>query len=317
MTGPDLADVFGEDLAEQVTSQIAEKRQERNRVSGEQMARICSEAVNENKFKDGEPQFKYTTENNVTHTVLLMQCPDPQNSTVWEYLDEPWDGAASLPMDYLGEWMRCTFPEKEDVKKIDSGQWYIIVGDIDEYEKDNGEIIESVYPVRGIASLEEAKEYAKAALEGEGFTTSSEDEEEEEPEEEEEEDSSDSVGLSKFASGGDDDEEDEEDEEESSGGGGLGGLLDEEKGNTEEEDDSEPVPYEDVAALVEELGDQEDAVWEVTEGDSRLERLVEVVSTKLELDNEDGVEEVILDVLESHRDDDEDEEEDSGSIFGS
>lgn len=339
MAENELEDVFGEDLASQVRQKTAERRQERNRLTDQQLAKIAVEAVNNNKFKGGDPMFQYTTENNVSHTVLLMQVPELNNGTVWEYLSEPWEGAASLPLDYLGEWMRCTFPEKNDLKKIDAGDWVMVVGEIDEYEKDNGEIVESVYPVRGILTLDEVKEYAQQALQDEGFSPSEEEEEpepepeqeeeaepekeeeespepteaepveESEPEEEPEEESSSDASSSK-PDWMDDDESSSDSS--SSSGSGLDGLM-EESGATEEEESEEeeqpPVPYDDIANLVEELGDQEPKVWEVTEGDDRLDRLVEVVTTKLDLDNEEATREVIIEVIEEHNGDDEEEEE--------
>jgi len=71
----ELSEVFGEDLASNVESKIAERREERNSVTDEQLRDICDLAVNEGKFEDGEPMFTFTTENNVTHNVLLMQVP--------------------------------------------------------------------------------------------------------------------------------------------------------------------------------------------------------------------------------------------------
>ena len=181
----ELEDVFGEEFAEDIKQQAAKRREERNRVTQEQMMKICSLAINEGKFdpEDGDPMFTYTTENGLTHQVLLMQVPDPQGSEVWEHLAEPWEGAARLPIEYLGEWYWCTFPDKEQLKKLDQGQYCIVVGSIEENQNDSGEVFKNVYPVRNVATLSEAKEYADKVLEGEGFEPT--DQETEESEEEE------------------------------------------------------------------------------------------------------------------------------------
>jgi len=303
----DLSEVFGEDVAKAVRQKTAERRQERNKITEEQMAKICATAVNENKFAEGEPQFQYTTDNNITHTVLLMSVPSLENGTVWEYLDEPWEGAASLPLDYIGDWMRCTFPDKNDLKKIDSGDDVIVIGEIDEYEKDNGEIIESVYPVRGIATLEEVKEYAAKAMSDDGFAAdeSDEDDGEEqfaEPEEDEEVVEDTDSTEEEDSSDGDDGSEVED--------ASNGGWLDADESDDDVEDnESDPVPYDDIANLVEQLGEGEPSVWEVSRDDDRMDKLVMVVSNKLDIDNDDAIVDVIVDVIEEHNNQSEDDED--------
>lgn len=329
----DLEDTFGADFAQNIKEKTAERREERNRVTDEQMAEICHLAVNENKFDDGDPQFTYKTDSGVTHNVLLMQLPAMENSSkeVWDFLDEPWDGAASIPFDYLGEWMRCTFPNEEQKKllqKVNKGDWAIVVGSIDTYEKDNGDVIESVQPVRGLATLDEAKEIASKMMEEEGFSTDSE-------EDEEEDDS-----PSQFASGDDEDEEEDEaeeeeeeedssssmfgssddDEEEESSDSGLSGLINNDE--EEEEEEEEPVPYEEVAGFIENLMEEQDEseepqIVDITRDMDHFDRLVEITASNLDLEgSEDGVADVIDDVLEQHRSDDDEEEEDEDDLTG-
>jgi len=337
----ELEDVFGEDFAKGIRERTAERRQERNRVTEEQMKKICSMAINDNKFdpSEGDPMFSFTTENGITHQILLVQVPDPQSGEVWEHLEEPWEGAARLPLEYLGEWYWSTFPEKRDVTELSQGDWAVVVGDIEENEGDDGQVYRNIYPVRGVATLPQAKSYAEEALEEGGFgapdeedadtgTDFSDSEEEsieeevtedaphaEEEDEEDDEDDSSSGGLS-FSSGDSD----------SSGGGGLGSMIDEGDDEEEEEEVSEeeeqPVPYEEIAETVEMLSDKQDddeepQVYEIEEGTASHERFTQLVCKRLGLDNEQATAEVIMDVIEEHRDDEEEEEEDDdiNSIF--
>lgn len=324
----ELSEVFGEDLAESVRNKRAQRQQERNEVSEKQMAAICAKAINDGMFHsdEGDPQFSYKTENGITHTVRLMQVPEPNNGTVWEYLQEPWEGAASLPFDYLGEWQRCTFTDKALLKKVDMGDWAIIVGRIDTYTRDDGSEAESML-VRGMATLSEAQEYAQKYLEDEGFDPgsgeaievpgdTSEDESEDEPSKEdlvedepepepEPEESEPEPEESEPEPEPEPEPEEDDDEE-------LGDFLNGDDEEDEEEEEVVNLPYDDIANLVEQLGDQEEAVWEVTKGDDRLKRLTEVVCNKLDLDDKSRVAEIILDVIEEHNSDD--EEEDSGEF---
>lgn len=314
----ELSEVFGEDLAESVRSKRAQRQQERNSVSDDQMAAICAKAINDGMFHsdEGDPQFSYKTESGITHVVRLMQVPEPNNGTVWEYLQEPWEGAASLPFDYIGEWQRCTFPDKEDLKKVSMGDWCIVVGRIDTYERDDGSMAESML-VRGVATLTEAQEYAKKYLEQEGFDPESDDDIEvpsgSSEEEEEDKDLAEELAGDEAEPEPEPEPEPKEAEpepEEEDDDDELGGFLDEDDEEEDEEEEEEvPVPYDDIANLVEQLGDQEEAVWEVSKGDERLKRLTEVVCNKLDLDNAEAVAEVILDVIEEHNSDDEDDDD--------
>lgn len=321
----DLEDAFGEDFAEGVQETIAEKRRERNRVTEEQKKEIAQIAINENKFNPEEPRFQYTTDNGITHNVLLMQVPDMENRTVWEYLSEPWEGAAKLPLDYLGEWMSCTFPDKNDVKVLDTGEWYIVIGGIDIYTTDEGEERENVYPVRGVVSLEDAKEWAQEGLEDEGFpaeeessgteetTTEAESESEppvedfagdesEEPEQEQQEES-DAPVFDQDEEEDEDtqtqEEEDDDDEE----------LFSSDEEEDEEEDEEGQAPYFQVKEEVEKLAEQNEEVWDVEPDTERMDRVVEVLQKKLGWDDEDAIRGKAERVIKKHNEEDEEEEE--------
>lgn len=344
----DLEDVWGEEFAQNVKQKTAERRQERNRVSHEELKKICSLAINEGKFdpEEGEPMFSHTTDNGITHQVLLMQVPDPEGSEVWEHLSEPWEGAARLPLEYLGEWYWSTFPRREDLKKLTQGDYCIVVGSIDEQEGESGEVYRNIYPVRGIATLNEAKELAEDALADEGFRESLGDEEEEDTasdfadtsesivgdamdeSEEEEENVVEEEEAEEESSGGlmfDTGSSSDSDDDSSSGdGGGLKSMLGGEQ--DEEEDEEETVaPYEPVAHTLERLAEQQDedekpGVWEIEEGSPKLQRLTTVVINKTDAegvtkDNEGKIKEIVYDVIENHAEqEDEDDEEDDDDM---
>lgn len=316
----DLEDVFGEDFAKHVSQRTAERRQERNRLTEKQMAKVAHLAVNEGKFEDGDPQFTFTTENGITHSVMLVQVPDPDNSEVWDHLSEPWDGAARLPLEYLGQWYWSTFPEKKDVAKLEQGDHAIVAGSIDESEGENGEIYYNIYPVRGVLTLEEAQDYASRSL------SDFEDDEDE------------GTSDDDFISTDDDDVEEEEDDDsasdddglafdsdDSGGSGGLDDLMDDGDDEDEEEEpepavQSASVPYEDIAAMVEKLSenqdpDEEPQVFEIQEGSEHHQRLTTVVCNNLQLSEEEAVAEVIMDVIEGHREDEEDEDDETELLF--
>lgn len=311
----DLEDAFGEEFAQGVQNTIQEKRRERNRVTEEQKAHIARQAINEGKFDEENPRFQFTTENGITHNVLLMQVPEMQNRTVWEFLEEPWEGAARLPLDYLGEWMSCTFPDKNDVKQLDAGDWYIIIGGIDTYTTDDGEEGESVYPVRGLLSLEQAKQYAEEGLEEEGFPAADEDEDTSddelapdeggEPEPEEDEGGEDEVEGPEDVLGGGDEEgsDEEEDEEEDDETESIFGGSEEE--DEDEEEEESQAPYHQVKREVEDLADKEPEVWELDEDDDRMDRLVEVVMKKVGIDDEDAIRSKVVRVINKHQEEEE------------
>lgn len=312
----ELTEVFGEDLAKNVQSKIAERREERNSVTDEQLQEICDLAINEGKFKDGDPQFSYTTENNVTHNALLMQVPDPNNGTVWEYLDEPWDGAASLPLDYLGEWMNVTFPDKNKLAEadLDPQSWFIVIGEINTYDAQDGTEKESLL-AREIISIFNAREIAEQALEGEGFSKSEQEEtvQEQEPEPPEPEPEDDTE--EEFAE--EEEEDDDDEEEKSSSGGGLGGLLSGDDDDEEEEEPETDIDYDEVEGVVNVLGEKDEQVWEVDvhdPDDERADKLTGIVAKEIEEEDTEAVRDVVAEVIESETED-EDDDDMTDSLF--
>lgn len=278
----DLENTFGSEFAEQYKQEIAKRREERQKVTDEVRAEVAHLAVNEGKFKDGDPNFSITTEADVTHDVLLMQLPQLEGKSVFGYASELDSGAVTCPLDYMGEWMSCLFNDPDDLKRMEEGEHYVIIGNLDQWENDQGQLQDQVSPVRGVLSLEEAKELGDAYLDGDIPDSDGEDKEEE---------SDDSDGIF-----GDDDSSDDEEEEEEggNGGGGLDGFLSEED---EEEEDGPDVDYDDVSGVVEVLADKDEVVWDLEEGDDRVEKVVNITVKQLELDEDD---EAVEDAVRDH-----------------
>jgi len=302
----DLADAFGEEFAESVEEEVKKRRTERNKLTDESRRMISHLAINEGRMEGGDPRFTYKTEEGITHTVMLMQLPNPREGSAWNYVNELDSGAISMPLEYLGEWISCLFNDKDEARKLEEDEYYLVAGQADTWTNDQGEENEQLSPVRGVISLDEAKKLADKQMEQEGFGSASDEEEDDEEElvdtsdEEEEveqepeddEDDDDSGGL--FSSGGGDDDEEEEDEEEDEP------ALDATRGEVE--------------AVVEDLAEQEPEVWDVHEDHPELETLMKVVFDRLGLDpsDEDVVEEatdIVLSRVEEEREDDEDDEE--------
>jgi len=304
----DLEDTFGPDFADHVEKRVQERRAERERISDETKKAIANLAINEESFKGGDPMFEYTTEEGITHNVLLMQLAEPRDGSVWSMVNQLDSGGVSVPLDYLGEWIWSIFNDPEMAKTMEPGEWYIVVGNLSQWEPDDGPARDQIAPVRGIIGLEEAKELASGVMDEEGFGEAVEEEEESsEPEEPSKDDALET----------DDDDEQEEEDEKPSGGIFGGGSDDEEE--DDEEEDSTPIDttYGEVASVVEELADEEDEVWEVHEDHSEYDTFLLVVIDKLGLDASDekvkkAVGEMALDrVDEGPRDDEEDEDTDS------
>lgn len=330
----DLEDTFGESFVEDYKQTIAERREQRNSVDEKTKREIANQAVNEGKLDGEEPHFTYTTEEGVTHDVMLMQLPDPNSRSIFSYTNDLDSGAVTCPLDYLDEWMSCLFNDREVLKQMEPGQHYIVIGNLDQWENNQGEMQDQMSPVRGVMTLEEASAYAEEALEESGINDAvpeeeedseeekgafaeaeAADEESEEPEDDEEEGEPSSGSMFSGSSGDSEDEEEEEEED-------LG-FLDE--GDEEEEDEGNRV-YDEVALrnLVDKLGEKEDAVWEVEEGDARADKLAKVVAKRhddFEVSDSEDVEFVkdkVLDYIEEVRSEDEEEDlnDEEENLFG-
>lgn len=293
-----LEETFGEDFVQEYKQEIAKRREERQKLTDEAAYGIANLAINEEKFKEGEtPHFKFTTENDVTHDVFLMQLPDmKEGDHIFNYANTlEQSGARTCPLDYMGEWWSCLFNDPEELQEMQPGEHYIVVGEHDIWTDDDGNEHDQVSPVRGVMTLHEAKEMADEYLDGavnEGGSSGEEDTEEEEDQQEEE-------------------EEQEEDGDSSDSGGGLFGG-----GGDDDEDDGPVVDESEVQEQVDALGDDEPAVWELEAGDDRLEKLVKVICQNLDLSFGDDeiknkVGQYALDHIESHGEDDDDDEEDA------
>lgn len=300
----DLEDTFGEEFAEGIEETIQNRRQEREQLSDETKREIAHYAVNEGKMHHGDPMFEYSTEAGVTHDVLLMKLAEPREGSVWNQVNKFDNGGFSIPLDYLGEWIYSIFNDESMAKKMEEGEYYLVCGNLDTWEPDDGDPRDQFSPVRGVISLDEAKQWADERMEDDGVGEEVEDDTEEEEEVEEEDTSDDEEETSKggLFGGGDDDGEDDEDED---------------------EDDSPAIDATvgEIHNIVEELGEQEEEVWEVSEGHDELSTFVKVICDRLNLDynNDEVANEVATIALnrveEGPVEEEEEEDDDEGGLF--
>lgn len=384
--GNDLEDVFGEEFANQYEQEVQKRRERRNKIDEEQKKQISHLAVNEGKLDSSEPQFEYQDDRGITHNVLLMTFPDRED--IWGYMNELDSGAVSIPFDYMGDWKSCLFNEsvKSELKRLNPGDTVVMVGNLDEYEDDEGNKRENVSPARGFITMEELDEWSTEAMESEGFSTSDDGSSEESPfgsgggDEKEERitqkeafdtvmeeyeepltpseaedvaldmlevnEDLDMATATKFAKkrAEIEEEEDEDEEEDSSDNENKGGTLDSfgsSDDEDEEEEDSSGISFGSsdngdsdkkevylwdnsdtfdkghIETLVNNLADDEPAVWDVEEGSEEATLVAEQAMGEVEqLEEEhdvDEVEEACMKVIEEHRE--EDDEDDDGSFF--
>lgn len=313
----ELEETFGSDFAEQYEEQIQERRRQRESVEESQKKQIAHKAVNENAFKqDNEPHFTHKSEEGVTNDVLLMMLPNPDNEPIWNRVNKLDSGAATCPLDYMGEWMSCLFNDPEDLKGMTPGEYYIIIGNMSQWENDAGEVFDQVSPVRGVMSLEEAREYASEALDESGINEPepepepSEEVNEPEPEPEEEESPEPAFGGGSDDSG---EEEEEESGDDDSGASFLGG-------DDEEEDEAEKVEATAIFNEVEELAHTDPEVWEVERDDPRLQKLAAVAAKRAGYDHEDDdvverVAQYCIQRVEQEREEEEDGDDEEDNLF--
>lgn len=347
----DLEDTFGSDFVNTYNQKRQQVRAERERIEDEEMIKISALAINEGKMSGDSPMFSYTSESGVTHDVLLVQIPDPENRAYWTLKTEGNEGSISLPLDYLGQWIWAWFNDVEMAKKLVPGEWFIVAGRLDTWERDDGTSQENI-SVRGVVQLSQANEWADRALEEDGFDvpdqpdTSDEGmegaavmqgsenqmEQVEEPtspdeltsDESTQETAQSSEEQEVFAAEDDTDELMEEDEE-SGGAGAFSQMLEEKRGEEEQEQEEEKelVPFEDVRYEIEDIAEQEPRVWEVDEDQpALLDKLVNMVGNRLEYEvNEEGavqnddiavaIREHALTTIEQHNEEDEQSEEEN------
>lgn len=310
-----LEDAFGESFAQEFEQERTRRVQERNRVSDETKQKIAQKIVEEDALDPKDPVMEYTVDGGVTHDVLLMTFPNPQNEPIWTYLNELQSGGATIPMDYMGDWMNCLFNDKEMLKGMEPGNEYIIIGNLDQWVPDDGEPRDQVSPVRGVIDLEEIKEYAQGAMDSDMEKINEGESSEGGPEGV---DGSDEAKVN-APFGDSDDEEDDSEEEEKSSSNPFGS-------STTEDEEGPKIDSDNVAETVKELYEREgDVILEIEEGDDELEDLA-VYHMKEngfeEMDEEvfETVKELALDGIESLKEDEEEEEDDllgdDGNIFG-
>lgn len=183
--------------------------------------------------------------------------------------------------------MSCLFNDPDELKRMDEGEHYIIIGNLDQWENDQGQMQDQVSPVRGVLSLEEAKELADAYVEGEV---------------------NDSVPTEEDMTGDSEDESSEDESDESDDDDdGLDGFL---SGDDEEEDDEPDVDYDEVSGVVETLAKKDEVVWDLEEGDERVGKVVQITQKQLEIEGaEDKIEELVLKRIEEENEDDDDSDD--------
>lgn len=319
MTG--LEDVFGESFAEQFQEEREQRINSRNQVDDQTMAGIAYKILEEDALDPTEPQFTYTDDNSVTHDVLLMTVPDPDDKPVWTYMNELKTGAVSLPLDYMGEWMSVLFNDKDMVGDISQGDEVIIVGNLDQWMPDGSDEPEDqVSPARGVMLLDELPEHAQNYEQGE-MEQINETSTTEETTEDTTTDESEDSGGSPFSSGSSDDTEDEEDGDDSSSSSSFSGF---DSDDEEEDDDGYDIDEESVRETVDTLAEKKEEVLELEEGDDRLQDVAMFyIDNHMNPEKYDRPElkeivaeisDIVVEYLEEKREDEEEDEEE-GSIF--
>jgi hypothetical protein len=254
-----IEEVYGEEVVENIKQKKAERYDQKNSISDEEFAEVCRISVEEGKFAEGTPHFQFTGEDGVTHDVIIAELVDPQDGEPWDYLDEPWEGAANLPLEYLTEWYWSTFPRgEEQVQKLNKEEEFLVVGKVEEVEADRDETEEEdgedsefegddvwrrISPVRRIIPVSEVPQWVEKAKSDdfieqtdEGSTTEEPEPVEQDQEKTDEEDGSGSdegtgeedstTGEEDSGSGDSKEQQEETTEQEEGSGSDDGGSVD-------------------------------------------------------------------------------------------
>jgi hypothetical protein len=293
-----LEDTFGEEFAQNFEEEIERRRRQRQEVSDEVKDKIATHILQSDSWSPEEPMEQYTTESGVTHDILLMEVPDMQDSgkSIWNYRNELDSGGVTLPLDYMGEWMSCLFNDGDSVRELTAGQQYLIIGQLDQWEDDSGDMNDQVSPVRGVMTLEELNNCAQEQITGTVNETT------------DDPDTNDINEVEDPEPGGDDEGE------EDTGGSGFSSIS----GDEDDSDGGEfnGVDYETVTEYVESIAEHKEEVWELEYGDDELRDVA------VHIMNEEGYEEYDDDVGEKIQQDadeyiqDQTEEEGDDSGFG-
>lgn len=312
---PDLSETFGDQFAEQYENEKRQRMQEREKLGEETLRDIAAKSVESDEFSGSEPHFQYKSETGITHDVLLMTLPEVNEGTVFSrFMNQLDSGAVTCPMDYMGDWMSCLFNNEEDLTGMEPSESYLVIGNLDQWENDKGEMNDQVSPVRGVISMNQVKAWASESVN----ETVNDDEpdmsginepepDEEEPEEEEAEEES---------------EEDSEDEEDDSPDLSFGSSGDGDE--EEEEDDDAPLLSEkNVSTIQSELDtltDHKEEILEFDEDDDRWADVTQYVMQQMGMEEEEEVFEAVksesIDHIIEEEEEDEEEDEVEGNLFG-
>lgn len=305
----DLQNTFGEEFVETYNKKIQQRQESRNKLPSDAKQEIADRCINQGELDGGNPMFNYTDSEGNTHRVMLMEFPDMEEGTVYQYANELQTGAVSIPFEYLGTWISCLFNEgKDHVAEFEEGSHYVIAGRHGTYETNDGEEREQLSPVTAIMSLEELQELANEAMENEGFDESDE--------------SGDS--LEEFGSDGEDTEPDEPEAESDGEDDSLNISLGDDSDSEDEEDDGPTeyngIPVQEVIDKTDELAEKDEKVEQIDPGTDWAEKFGNVLAKFLEYDDNETLEEIAVTYINEGEDaafalgePDEEETDDSGS----
>lgn len=318
----DLAETFGDEFAEQYEKERKNRMQEREQVDEKTLREIAKKARSSDGFSPEEPHFQYKSDTGITHDALLMTLPDLDDGTVFSrFMNQLDSGAVTCPLDYMGEWMSCLFNNEEDLTGMEPGKKYVIVGELDQWENDAGEMNDQVSPVRGVISLDQVKRWSDDAVEEEVNEPEPDMGEINEPDSSEDDDDSGSEEtFDPDGSSGDDSSEEEEEEEDESPSIDLGSAVEDDE-EDDEEDETE-LPEDDFAEELDLLVKHKQEIEDFDEDDQRWNDVAEYVAEEAEFElTEDNAQEVrdfcIDHVLGEEEEEDEEEEDDvEDSLFG-
>lgn len=315
----DLEDAFGSDFVQRFKQERQKRRAERQRIEDDEMKKIAALAVNGGKMDAKNPMFTYTSDTGVTHDVMLVTVPDPDNRSYWSLKTDGNEGSVSLPLDYLGEWIWSWFNDRDLAKKLEPGEDFLVAGRLDDFERDDGTVQDTLSPVRGLAPIAQVKQWADRALEEDGFDVPEQPgdeepavlegsgEEEQAPEEpqelqqeaqqtqespaepdQEEQSAEDVLGTPDSESA----EQEDPVPESQDDAGQFSDMLEQQREGkvAEEEQEKSLVPYEDVKEQIEDIAADEQRVWQLSEDEpALLDKLVNMVGNRLDYDtNNEG-----------------------------
>jgi hypothetical protein len=157
-----LGDILGDEFEEEYNSNVERGTGSANKVEKAILMEICHKAINEGGFEGSKPRFRFDA-GAVDHDVLLMESPA---NDLDRFTYELGEDAMSLGMFHMNDLFSCAFRKNmlDLLDKIDTDEYYLVVGDYEEKIQASSDGEEEVYynvnPVRGIIPIHVAKEYA-------------------------------------------------------------------------------------------------------------------------------------------------------------